>query len=209
MKSLLCARAAEVCDIASDNNGGGFGLFVFFVAVAGVVMVLNPIQEDHLAALAGDLGVALETSAEAGEAEHLERLGEMVAYESYYLWSITTLTSDAAERLELEQELVMSVGAVGVVWSPVDLQTFGDRYDANMGVLQEGVAEALEAVNPQTIEQAEKIVGEKIDAAMEGAAEVVAGGAASAAALTDAANDVLKKRIEPEMKPAKSAEAQE
>lgn len=181
--------------MSNGSNGGGFGLFVVFAVAAGIVMVLNPIEEDHLASLERDLGQLGDEQVETLGQAHLERLHEMVTYESYYLWSVMRLTGDASEALELEDELVMSVGAIGSVWSPADLQLFGARFDANMKVVHEGAAKAIEAVNPETINAAEKAVEQTVNAAMEGAADVVAEGAASAAALTEAANDAVKKTI--------------
>jgi len=184
--------------MSDDNNGGGFGLFILFSVAAGIVLIMNPIEEDHLATLVTHLGHVTEETTDAEEVERIDSLGELVDYQSYYLWSVTRLTKEASEKLTLDEELVMSVGALGTVWSPVDLQVFGARYDANMKVVQDGLVEAartLEAVNPKTISAAEKIVGDKVAEAVDGAAEVVAEGAASAAALTEAANEAVKKQM--------------
>jgi len=189
------AATREVSDMSDgDTSSGGFGLFVLIAVAAGIVLVLNPIEEDHLAALASDLEGVTEAIPGIGAQQQAAQLEEMISFESYYLWSVTRLTIKASADLELEERLVMTVGALGQVWSPADLQLFGKRYHANMKVVQDGLAGAgkvLEDANGVTLTEAERLANEKLAAAAEGAAEV----AITAAAVTAAANEAVKETV--------------
>jgi hypothetical protein len=155
--------------------------------------------------LASDLEDVTETTLGAGDQQQAAHLEEMITFESYYLWSVTRLTIKASAELELEERLVMTVGALGQVWSPADLQLFGKRYHANMKVVQDGLVGAvkvLEGANGVTLTEAERLANEKLAAAAAGAAEV----AVTAAAITEAANDAVKETVKAAVEATKANE---